>query len=769
MRMILKIAKKEWMQLFFSPIAWLLLVAFIVQTSLIFISRYTSMTDASAYHDGFAEMTHYLFSNVSRSAMRTGGGGLWINVQDYLFLYIPLLTMGIVSREIANGSIKLMYSSPLRNSQIILGKFLALVGYAAVMMAPLLFYVLFSYATIGVFDLPWALTGLLGLFLLACTYMAIGIFVSSLTHHQAIAAVGTFFLFTFLSAVGGMWQQYDWMREFAYWLSLKGRVNTFINGLLCSEDLIYFPLICAVFLALTVIRLNSVRQKLSAGLTACRYAGVVVVLFVVGGLSRVLQLMCYRDMTADQRNSLLPESQEVMKAIGEEVTITSYINILDYSYNRELAYPGFIMSGQKDFEKYIRFKPDMKVNTVYYYAMETPDLNMQFANDFPEASEKELALKFCQKNGIDPRILKSKEDLDLSVNLKEEGYPTVRVFRTASGKQAFYRNMHRLYNYEEPEVMATFKRFVKDVPQIGFVQGHRERRLDSKEPLEYQIVLNGKREKRALCNNGFDIREITLERSIPEDINIVMLADPREEIPAAHEKVLEEYIARGGNLVLLGEPRRRDIFNPTLRRLLGVEVTPQVVFAGDSVTPQNCLKVLFQTENVKALNMKRLVLSGQMILHATGGIDVVEDRGFQMHVLTHTNPKVSHWTEMETMDLSNEKAEYHPAVGEEERVFNTMIALSREMNGKQQKILVAGDADLFDNENQASGCHVMHGVASWLTDGEFPLFMIRLRTQNTKVCLTPDQFGTIKWVFSTVLPLLLAIGGCFLWFRRKAR
>lgn len=769
MRMILKIAKKEWMQLFFSPIAWLLLVAFIVQTSLIFIHRYTSMVDASAYHNGFQSMTHYIFSNVNVSAMRVGTGGLWINIQDFLFLYIPLLTMGIVSREIANGSIKLMYSSPLRNSQIILGKFLALVGFAAVMMAPLLFYVLFSYATIGVFDLPWALTGLLGLFLLACTYMAIGIFVSSLTHHQAIAAVGTFFLFTFLNAVGGMWQQYDWMREFAYWLSLKGRVTTFIHGLLCSEDLIYFPLISAAFLALTVIRLNSVRQKLSAGLTACRYASVVVLLFVAGGLSRVPQLMCFRDTTADRHNSLLPESQEVMRAIDEKVAITSYVNILDYIYNNDLAYPGFIMRNQKDFEGYIRFKPDMKVKTVYYYAMETPDLNIRFANDFPGASEKELALKFCQKNGIDPRILKSKEDLDPSVGLKEAGYPTVRVFRTKSGKQAFYTNMFRLSAYEEPEVIGTFKRFVKDAPQIGFVQGHRERRLDSKEPLEYQIVLNGKREKRALCNNGFDIREITLEQSIPKDISIVMLADPREEIPVAHEKVLEEYIARGGNLILLGEPRRRDIFNPVLRRLLGVEVTPQVVFAGDSVTPQNELKVLFQTENVKALNMKRLVLSERMILHAAGGIDVVEDRGFQTHVLTHTNPKESHWTELETTDLSNEKAEYHPAAGEEERVFNTMIALSREVNGKQQKILVAGDTDLFDNENQSSGCHVMHGIACWLTDGEFPLFMPRPRGQHTKVKLTPDQFGMIQWVFSTVLPLLLLVGGCFLWFRRKAR
>ena len=198
-------------------------------------------------------------------------------------------------------------------------------------------------------------------------------------------------------------------------------------------------------------------------------------------------------------------------------------------------------------------------------------------------------------------------------------------------------------------------------------------------------------------------------------------------------------------------------------------MTPQVVFAGDVATPQNRLKVRFDKENVKALNMKRLVLSEQMLLHAAGGVDVVEERGFQTYVLTHTNPEVSHWTELETTDLSDEKAEDHPAAGEEERVFNTMVALSREVNGKQQKILVAGDTDLFDNENQASGCHVMHGIASWMTDGEFPLFMVRPLGQRTKVNLTPDQFGVIQWVFSTVLPLLLLIGGCFLWFRRRAR
>ncbi len=768
MRMILKIAKKELMQLFFSPIAWLLLVAFIVQTSLIFIARYTSMADASAYRSGFREITHYIFSSIDISSTRISTGGLWINIQDYLFMYIPLLTMGIVSREIANGSIKLMYSSPLCNSQIVVGKYLALVGYAAVMMMPLLFYVLFAYFTTGYFDLPWALTGLLGLFLLACTYMAIGLFVSSLTNHQAIAAIGTFMILSFLSMVGGLWQQYDFVREFTYWLSIPKRVMNFITGLLCSEDLIYFLLLCATFLMLTIIRLNSVRQKMSAGLTALRYLSVLVLLGGAASLSCVPRLMAFYDVTADQKNSLHPESQKVMEQIDESIDVTAYINILDYYYNHNLAYPGFIMKNREEFKDYIRFKPDMKIKTVYYYAMDTPDLNMNFVKDFPDLSEKELVMKFCLKNGINPKILKSKEELDSAVGLKEEGYPTTRVFSTKSGKKFFYRNM-QISRFDESGVVGTFKRFVKEAPQIGFVQGHRERRLDSKEPLEYQLVLNGKQEKLALCNQGFDVRAIMLDQPVPEDITIVVLADPREEIPAAHEKVLEEYINRGGNLIVLGEPRRRDMLNPTLRRLLGCEVTPLVVHTYDSVVPQNVLRVCFQPETARELGMKRLAFSKKMNLSIAGGIEIVEDRGFQQHVLTNTNPEEMCWTELETTNFEDEKAEFNPQTGEKSGVFNTMVALSREMNGKQQKVFLVGDADLFDNENRAAGFHVMHAVGVWLTDGEFPLFIPRPLPQVDKVSVSPGQFGIIKWVFSLVLPLLVVLAGCILWFRRKSR
>ena len=62
-----------------------------------------------------------------------GQRGLFVAVQSYLYLYIPLLTMGLMSRELGSGSIKLLYSSPVTNVQIILGKYCSMLAYGLVL------------------------------------------------------------------------------------------------------------------------------------------------------------------------------------------------------------------------------------------------------------------------------------------------------------------------------------------------------------------------------------------------------------------------------------------------------------------------------------------------------------------------------------------------------------------------------------------------------------------------------------------------------------
>ena len=133
MKMIRKIAKKELQLLFYSPIAWFLLVVFVIQTASIFTGQYSEFLYRNEWGGGKQFMPSFvLFSQI------------WGAVSGYLYYYIPLLTMGLVSRELSSGSIKLLYSSPVTNSQIILGKYLSMLAYAGVLCGVLFIYVLLA-------------------------------------------------------------------------------------------------------------------------------------------------------------------------------------------------------------------------------------------------------------------------------------------------------------------------------------------------------------------------------------------------------------------------------------------------------------------------------------------------------------------------------------------------------------------------------------------------------------------------------------------------
>ena len=94
--MIFRIARKELELLFYSPVAWFLLVLFTLQMGMMFVGKLGSFMS---------------YMGAGGSMKLFAMGGLWMVVQGYLYYYIPLLTMGIVSRELSSGSIKLLYSS----------------------------------------------------------------------------------------------------------------------------------------------------------------------------------------------------------------------------------------------------------------------------------------------------------------------------------------------------------------------------------------------------------------------------------------------------------------------------------------------------------------------------------------------------------------------------------------------------------------------------------------------------------------------------------
>ena len=133
--MIFKIAKAELRNLFYSPVAWFLLIIFFIQCAIFF----TNPLYSAATNQGILTGNTPWFIDYGPDQSFTGtlfsANGLFKNISDNLYLFIPLLTMGLFSRELNNGSIKLLYSSPVTTGQIVFGKYLAIMIFNCMLIA----------------------------------------------------------------------------------------------------------------------------------------------------------------------------------------------------------------------------------------------------------------------------------------------------------------------------------------------------------------------------------------------------------------------------------------------------------------------------------------------------------------------------------------------------------------------------------------------------------------------------------------------------------
>ena len=323
MKTIFRIAQTELRLFFYSPIAWLILIIFAFQAGMAFCDTFSYQLQNKALGRG-----QIPFQTV---ILLLGDSGSFFKVLNNLYLYIPLLTMALMSREYSSGSIKLLYSSPVTNFQIIGGKFLAMMLYGGLMLVILLLQVVFAFIFVKNLDIPLILSGLLGIYLVLCAYSAIGLFMSTLTSYQIVAAVGTLVILTCLNFVGGLWQDIPVVQEITWWLSLSGRAKTFTAGLICSEDVVYFGVVIGLFLTLSVLKLQSTKQHYSWWWRWARYGGMVCIALGIGYLTSKPMFMCYYDTTETEHNTITREGQRVMNLIDDQLTITMYVNLLDKS------------------------------------------------------------------------------------------------------------------------------------------------------------------------------------------------------------------------------------------------------------------------------------------------------------------------------------------------------------------------------------------------------------------------------------------------------
>jgi ABC-2 type transport system permease protein len=254
MRNIFIICRKELRSYFVSPIAYLLLTMF----ALIFGFFFWNSLGYFVFMGMQSQMRGEQFPmNLNEQIVRP----LLSNVGVIGLFFIPLISMRLFAEEKRGGTIELLATSPIRDIEVIIGKWLAAVAlYACLLLITAVnFLFLFKY---GNPDWKPLAIGYLGLFLQAGSLLAIGTFISSMTKNQIIAGAVTFgvcIILWVLEWVSG-YETATWAKVLAY-ISVMAHYESFGKGVLDLKDAIYYATLIFVGLFLTSRSLESLRWR----------------------------------------------------------------------------------------------------------------------------------------------------------------------------------------------------------------------------------------------------------------------------------------------------------------------------------------------------------------------------------------------------------------------------------------------------------------------------------------------------------------------------
>lgn len=245
---VLNIARYELRRIFLSPLAWAVLAIVQFIMGFVFINLLVDYTASAGMSGDQFGVSDYI------------GGSLYGFATILLLLIMPLMTMRLFAEERKSGAITLLFSAPVSLTEIVLGKFVGLLGFIAVIV---LLMAAMPFALNWSTNLDWGrlAAGLLGLFLLMMAFGAAGLFVSSLTREPTIAAVGSFglLLVIWLLNIIAYNDSVPFKEVFGY-LSLIDHYESLRRGVFDTADAIYYVLFSALFLSLTVLRLDMERN-----------------------------------------------------------------------------------------------------------------------------------------------------------------------------------------------------------------------------------------------------------------------------------------------------------------------------------------------------------------------------------------------------------------------------------------------------------------------------------------------------------------------------
>lgn len=271
MRNAWAVCKREFASYFVTPVGFVVIGTFALISGLGFSASFLFYAKVSVNPSEFAYSGVPSFTETLLSPFLVFCGMLTMFIA-------PLVTMWLLAEERNRGTMELLLTHPLRDREIVLGKYGAALGMLLVMMAVIGVYlaIIAHYAIVEINVLFW---GLSAVFLMGASFMSLGLFVSSMSRNPISAGMMTFglsLLFYVLGTLGEnlpkkypipeKWPEalrnaatvgYDVFREAVQQLSVDAHAKEMAKGILQPTDIVYYVLVSAFFLFLTFRALES--------------------------------------------------------------------------------------------------------------------------------------------------------------------------------------------------------------------------------------------------------------------------------------------------------------------------------------------------------------------------------------------------------------------------------------------------------------------------------------------------------------------------------
>lgn len=242
---ILALYKKEVRSYFVSPLFYVVAAVFLCLTGFFF----------------YSDLNFFLQFGFGMDIMNNFFQLLFVDISRVMLITVPMLTMRLFAEERKLGTIELLFTYPMRDREIYLGKFLAAATVFLVMLGVALLYPAYLYS-IQSYPFEVVVAGFFGLALLGMMFIAVGLFVSSITDSQVVAGVGSvgmllmFWVMTWNEASGS-----DRVMRVIKGYSTFEHFTNFSKGVIDSTDVLYFVFVVGFFANVTLRSLESRRWR----------------------------------------------------------------------------------------------------------------------------------------------------------------------------------------------------------------------------------------------------------------------------------------------------------------------------------------------------------------------------------------------------------------------------------------------------------------------------------------------------------------------------